>query len=79
MKNNKKYTSILDTYCYNLKEEDLSLKLTEFLKEAIDVAIIFNDTGKSDSVSNSKDLDLVTKRLLSYFNNSCRDKKENQF
>ena len=82
LKNNIKTKNnllILDTYCYNLKEEDLSLKLTEFLKEAIDVAIIFNDTGRSDSVSNSKDLDLVTKRLLSYFNNSCRDKKANQF
>lgn len=57
---------ILDTFYDDLKEEDLSLKFTEFLKEAIDVAIIFNDTGKSDSVSNSRDLDLVSRKLFSF-------------
>ena len=70
---------ILNTFSEDLNEEDLSLKLTEFLKEAVDVAIIFNDTGKSDTISNSRDLDLVSRRLASYFYNRCSEQKANRF
>ena len=66
---------ILDTFYYSFKEEDLSYNINEFLKEAIDVAIIFNDTGKNEKVSNSNDIELIEKRLFSYFKIKCSEEK----
>ncbi len=73
------YFLLLDTFYHSFKEDELNTKLTEFVEEAVNVAIIFNDTGKGDSVSNSNNPELTSKKLIAYFRNRCIEEKANQF
>lgn len=70
---------ILDTFFHSIKEEELNTDLPEFVEEAVNVAIIFNDTGKGDSVSNSNNPELTSKKLLAYFRTRCTEVKANPF
>ena len=70
---------ILETFYDSFKEENLYTKLTSFLEEAINVAIIFHDTGKKESVSNTNNLDLTVKKLVSYYRTRCSENKANPF
>ena len=70
---------ILDTFFHSIKEEDLNINLKEFIEEAVNVAIIFNDTGRSDSVSNTNNPELTAKKLITYFRTRCTQEKANPF
>ncbi len=71
---------VLDTFGYSFDEKYLSIKITEFIEEAVNVAIIFNDTdSRSESVSNKNNPELTAKKLLAYFRTRCTEEQCNPF